>query len=252
MNDQLETPRDWRQRWALLIGRIEQVQTTEQKLQLLNSLSHPQKPYTLAFVNAHAMNSVATSASFFCDLYSADMVLRDGSGMAALFSFMRQPPGLNLNGTDLIPQIVRRFNKRTIAIFGTRNPYLEQGAQAIMLQFAPQSTCIRAHGFLDSAAYVKLAAKHRPELILLGMGMPKQEDVATALRSTLTYPCLIVCGGAIIDFVAGKMPRAPRWVRKIGMEWIFRLILEPRRLFRRYVIGNPLFVARVLRFVFTR
>jgi hypothetical protein len=58
------------------------------------------------------------------------------------------------------------------------------------------------------------------------------------------YPCLIVCGGAIIDFMGGKTARAPQWMRKTGIEWVFRLLLEPRRLFQRYVVGNPVFLAR--------
>lgn len=246
MSNQLETPRDWRQRWALLAGRIERIQTSAQERQLLDSLSRPQKPYMLAFANAHAMNSVATSASFFFDLYSADMILRDGSGIATLFKMLGRPAGLNLNGTDLIPQVVRRFNGRTIAIFGTRDPYLVRGTQAIAQELAPQSACVSANGFLDTPAYVALAATHQPALIVLGMGMPRQEEVATALRSSLIHPCLIVCGGAIIDFLAGKIPRAPVWLRKIGLEWIYRLTLEPRRLFQRYVVGNPIFLTRAL------
>ena len=101
---------------------------------------------------------------------------------------------------------------------------------------------------MEITAYVELAQVYQPALIVLGMGMPRQEEVAAALRSTLNYPCLIVCGGAIIDFWAGKTPRAPLWVRRVGMEWGFRLVMEPRRLFQRYVIGNPLFLIRALRF----
>lgn len=248
----MEDPCDWRRRWVLLANKIERIQTAAQKRQLLDCLSHPPKPYVLAFANAHALNSAATSLSFFRALHSADMMLRDGSGMATLFSLLRESPGLNLNGTDLIPEVVRRFNGRPIAVFGTREPYLDQGSQIITRQLAPQSACIRAHGFLDNAAYAALATAHQPELIVLGMGMPKQEQVAVELRSTLAHPCLIICGGAIIDFFAGKTPRAPAWVRKIGMEWTFRLMMEPRRLFRRYVLGNPLFFARALYLACTR
>ena len=59
-------------------------------------------------------------------------------------------------------------------------------------------------------------------------------------------PCLIVCGGAIIDLMGGKTSRATGWMRGTGLEWIYRLALEPKRLFHRYVIGNPVFLARAL------
>jgi N-acetylglucosaminyldiphosphoundecaprenol N-acetyl-beta-D-mannosaminyltransferase len=77
--------------------------------------------------------------------------------------------------------------------------------------------------------------------------MPRQELVARSLRAQLDYPCLIVCGGAIIDFLGGKTARAPVWMRRLGLEWVYRLVQEPGRLFRRYVLGNPLFLARALR-----
>ena len=115
-----------------------------------------------------------------------------------------------------------------------------------MTRIAPHSDCVVAHGFLDTARYVQLAAAHRPAVIVLGMGMPRQEEVAAVLRAALGYPCLIICGGAIIDFLGGRMSRAPRWLRAAGLEWLYRLALEPRRLFRRYVLGNPLFLSRAL------
>jgi N-acetylglucosaminyldiphosphoundecaprenol N-acetyl-beta-D-mannosaminyltransferase len=193
------------------------------------------------------MNSMASSAPFFEAMQSADRVLRDGSGMATLFKLLGMQPGLNLNGTDLIPQLIHAFDGRGIALFGTREPYLEKAWQRVRQELAPHSPVIRANGFLDAQSYALLAMAHRPALIVLGMGMPRQEEVAAGLRGVLDYPCLIVCGGAIIDFLGGKTPRAPLWMRKTGLEWVFRLALEPRRLFQRYVIGNPLFLTRALR-----
>jgi N-acetylglucosaminyldiphosphoundecaprenol N-acetyl-beta-D-mannosaminyltransferase len=80
---------------------------------------------------------------------------------------------------------------------------------------------------------------------VLGMGMPKQEAIAARLAAS-GVPCLVVCGGAILDFLGGKVTRAPNWVRRLGCEWMFRLIGEPQRLFRRYVVGNPMFLLRTL------
>jgi N-acetylglucosaminyldiphosphoundecaprenol N-acetyl-beta-D-mannosaminyltransferase len=238
---------DWRHRWFMLIDKIERVQNSAEEREMLTRLSYPDRPFVLAFANAHAMNSLASSFPFFEAIFSADMVLRDGSGMATLFKLLRMPPGINLNGTDLIPKLLQLFNGRCIALFGTQNPYLARGLKVIAQQFAPQSSYISEHGFLGIDTYVALAVAHRPAVIVLGMGMPRQEQVAAALRSTLNFPCLIVCGGAIIDFLGGRVPRAPFWMRRVGMEWMFRLGIEPRRLFQRYVIGNPLFLTRAVR-----
>lgn len=248
----LKASRHWQQRWALLIDKIERVQTATDEQHLLARLSRPAKPFVLAFANAHAMNSLAASAPFFAALQSADMVLRDGSGMATLFKLLGMPPGRNLNGTDFIPELVRRFDGRSIAVFGTQNPYLERCLNVLGRKLAPRSSYVSAHGFLDIAAYTALAQAQQPELIVLGMGMPRQEEVAAALRAALSRPCLIVCGGAIVDFLGGKTPRAPMWMRRLGLEWVFRLAMEPRRLFQRYVIGNPLFLSRAVRLASVR
>jgi exopolysaccharide biosynthesis WecB/TagA/CpsF family protein len=240
-------PLEWTARWQRLVRGITRVQSEGGEQQLLDSLERPTEPRVLAFVNAHAMNSAAVEHEFFDALMGADLVQRDGIGMAILMRMLNQSPGLNLNGTDLIPKILARYAGRSIALFGTQEPYLARAREAVQSRFAPASDCIAAHGFLDDEAYLQLAAQHRPALIVLGMGMPRQEAVAVLLRAGLGYPCLIVCGGAIIDFIGNKTSRAPAWMRRTGMEWAYRLALEPKRLFKRYVLGNPLFLARSVR-----
>lgn len=239
----------WQDRWRSLIAALVVVQSPQDEEQLLDRLCESTRTRVVAFVNAHAMNSVAADEAFFGAVASADVVLRDGSGMATLLSLLKRSPGLNLNGTDLIPKIISRYAGRSIALFGTEEPYLSAAREVVVHELAPRSACAVANGFLETQAYLELAATQRPDLIVLGMGMPRQERVAVELRAALTHPCLIVCGGAIIDFMGGKSPRAPVWMRRAGMEWAFRLALEPKRLFRRYVMGNPLFLARTLRLV---
>jgi len=86
---------------------------------------------------------------------------------------------------------------------------------------------------------------------VLGMGMPKQERVARLLRAHLGSPTLIVCGGATLDFLGGRVRRAPVWVRRADLEWLYRLALEPRRLWGRYGPGGIRFVMRMRRTVAT-
>ena len=242
---------DWRQRWLRLLRQIECVPGPADEDALLQRLSQPARPLVLAFVNAHALNSVAgpgaLPAEFFSALSGADTLLRDGSGVSVLFKLLHMAPGRNLNGTDFIPRLIRSFNGRPTALLGTREPYLEQAASVVRHSLAPDTPLVCAHGFMALDEYVALVRAQRSALVVLGMGMPRQEAVAAALREAVTHPCLIVCGGAIIDFLGGKTPRAPRWMRRSGIEWLFRLLREPRRLFARYVMGNPLFLARALR-----
>jgi exopolysaccharide biosynthesis WecB/TagA/CpsF family protein len=237
---------DWPARWQALVRSAVRVHGPRGQIQLLDWLAQPDRARVLAFVNAHAMNCAANDARFYEALAKADILLRDGTGMAWLMSLLNQRPGLNMNGTDLIPRILARYAGAPMALFGTQQPWLSRAAYTVTSQLAPGSPCITAHGFLPTEAYVQLARAQGPALIILGMGMPRQEQVAVSLRARLARPALIVCGGAILDFLGGRVHRAPRVLRHAGLEWTWRLAREPRRLFRRYVIGNPLFMARAL------
>jgi exopolysaccharide biosynthesis WecB/TagA/CpsF family protein len=77
------------------------------------------------------------------------------------------------------------------------------------------------------------------------MGMPKQELLSVLIKENLDFPCLVINGGAIIDYYGNKVTRAPKWMRVNGLEWLYRFGLEPRRMFKRYMIGNILFLKRV-------
>src|SRR5436190_22158264 len=150
----------WQPRWQQLVQGVVRVHTGRGEQQLLESLAHPQDPMVLAFVNAHAMNSAAVSRKFFEAIISADIVLRDGIGMAILLRLLNQPPGLNLNGTDLIPKILKLHAGRSIALFGTQDPYLRRARDRVLRQLAPGSRCITTHGFLETADYVHMAATY--------------------------------------------------------------------------------------------
>ncbi len=220
------------------------LQSDDQITQLLNELAHVSKPTVVSFVNAHAVNLAWTNSEFRDCLKSSDLLLRDGKGMEIALERLGELPGLNLNGTDLIPKLLELYRGKSVALFGTEEPYLSRSAGVIKERFGVNIIALD-HGFLESEAYLSQATSCRPDLILLAMGMPKQEKVSLLLRSKLSHPCLIVNGGAILDYLSERVQRAPLWMRNCGLEWLFRLCLEPRRLFKRYVLGNALFLYRL-------
>jgi N-acetylglucosaminyldiphosphoundecaprenol N-acetyl-beta-D-mannosaminyltransferase len=83
------------------------------------------------------------------------------------------------------------------------------------------------------------------DILLVGMGTPTQEKWIVRYGDQLDAP-VIWAVGALFDFVSGKLPRGPRWMTDHGLEWLCRLAAEPRKLWRRYLIGNPLFLLRIM------
>jgi N-acetylglucosaminyldiphosphoundecaprenol N-acetyl-beta-D-mannosaminyltransferase len=101
------------------------------------------------------------------------------------------------------------------------------------------------HRELSDAELDEVAARidaARPDVVWVGIGVPKQEKWMAAMRSRLAAPVLVGVGAAF-DFHAGLVPQAPAWMQRHGLEWLFRLLQEPRRLWRRYARHNPRFVA---------
>ena len=157
---------------------------------------------------------------------------------------LRLPAGENMVGTAFIPEILDQAKGRALALWGTQEPYTSIAAQA--LKAAGHRVVSVVDGFQPIGVYREALSRDRPTLIVLGMGMPKQEDVSLSLRGALVEQCLFVNGGAILDYYSGRFSRAPEIWLRLGIEWVYRLMLEPRRLASRYLIGNFLFLLRSL------
>ena len=214
---------------------------------LLAELGSVTAPTTLGFLNQHGYNIAQHQPEVHRLFLDLDYLLRDGTGMKLACWLNGAAPKANLNGSDLIPRIAQTLieskgERLELFAMGTAEPWLSKGADAL---FHGQP-CKVIDGFQPVEQYVEFLRNHRtPDkiaVVLLAMGMPKQERVAAALQRAIDGPALLICGGAILDFGAGRFPRAPRWVRMAGMEWLYRLAREPYRLFGRYVIGIPLFL----------
>jgi exopolysaccharide biosynthesis WecB/TagA/CpsF family protein len=210
---------------------------------LLDVLPDTAKPLVVSFVNAHAFNMAWSDPAFAADLCGADMLLRDGVGVAVMMRALGREPGVNMNGTDLIPQIVARFAGKRVALCGSVEPYL--GKAADYVRALGCEVVLTKDGFLAPQEYAKSVAAAKPDLVILAMGMPKQEAVAALLKETLHDPVVIVNGGAIVDFWAQRFPRAPLLWQRMQMEWLFRLLQEPQRLWRRYLLGGVVFVVHI-------
>ncbi len=201
-------------------------------------------PVVVSFLNAHAFNMSCSDPDFRRALMDSDTLLRDGVGAELIMRAAALPTGVNANGTDLIPAILQSRRGARVAVIGTKEPWLS--AACVRIEALGANVVLRIDGYQQTKAYIDQLQGVSPDIIVLGMGMPKQEIVAIELVKHLARcPCLILNGGAILDFLADRFPRAPEGLRRFRLEWVFRLLLEPGRLWRRYILGGLIFSIRI-------
>ncbi|MDE1985075.1 MAG: WecB/TagA/CpsF family glycosyltransferase [Alphaproteobacteria bacterium] len=203
----------------------------------------------VAFLNAHGANIARKDRKYLRCLRNY-FVLNDGIGVdiASYWLYGRRFPE-NLNGTDFTIEYLKRTHRSYgIYLLGARQNVVTQAAIKLAAKFTRHRVVGYNDGYFapsETSHVVKKIRRSGADILLVAFGNPLQEMwIADHLAET---GCKVAFGvGALFDFVSGTIPRAPAWVRWCRAEWLFRLVLEPRRLWRRYVIGNASFLVNVL------
>ena len=174
---------------------------------------------------------------------AADMITADGMPVVVASRLLGHPLPERVTGADLVPALFASADSaRPLRVFllGAAAGVADRAARRIETQWPNVSivgTCSPPLGFEKDPEenrhiLAQIAAAH-PDVVVIGLGAPKQEHWVHAHRDRLSAK-VALCVGATIDFLAGEKPRAPAWMGRIGIEWMHRLLSEPRRLFSRY------------------
>ena len=207
--------------------------------------------HTMHFVNAHCINVAAKDAEYHAILANADALFADGSGIRLAGSTLGCPIVDNVNGTDLFPLLCSRFAKtgKRMFLLGSAPGVAEKAARWAEEYTGSSIIAGTYHGYFKSgeeSSVIEAINASGAELLLVALGVPRQEKWIASVRSLLQVPlCMGV--GALFDFYSGTVSRAPLWMRKIGLEWVWRLLLEPGRMWRRYIVGNVVFIVRLMK-----
>ncbi|MCP4316306.1 MAG: WecB/TagA/CpsF family glycosyltransferase [Hyphomicrobiales bacterium] len=209
----------------------------------------------LAFLNAHNANMAMTNQQYHAALERCT-VLPDGFGVdLAARALYGTPFPANLNGTDFVPALLTYLVKpRRVALIGAQHKVLSKATSMFQQQTPWHEFVAVSDGYFEKnncgTVLEKLAAL-KPDIVLVAMGSPLQE-LWIEHNIGKEHGKVVISVGALFDFVSESVPRAPSFIRKLRSEWVFRLFWEPRRLWRRYILGNPLFLLRVLRYKYSR
>ena len=234
---------------------IDQYNFDEVLERIVNHAVAGRSPEYVVTPNAMHILSLQTDAPFREIYRQAFLVVPDGVSLLWSAKFLNTPLNGRVNGTDLFEQLCAVAVGTGLKVFllGGRAGAADT-AKAILEARYPGLKIVGTHcppyGFeAQSAELALINAKIKaanPDLLFVGLGAPKQEKWIAANYQELAVP-ISVGIGVSFELVANMVSRAPVWMQRTGLEWLFRLIVEPSRLWKRYVIGNPLFILLVLK-----
>ncbi len=203
----------------------------------------------VCFVNPACVNVAAGHRGYRRVLSRAGLVLPDGIGIKIGSDLLGTPLKQNVNGTDLFPRLCEMLQARGASIFllGGQAGVAEAMATQISLRWPGLRIAGARHGYFSAAeegAVVEQLRSSGADVLLVARGVPSQDLFIDRYLPLLGVKVAMGVGG-LFDFVSGRIPRAPMWMRETGFEWVYRLMQEPGRMWRRYLVGNLSFLARV-------
>lgn len=228
-----------------VVTRLDLMQTAYLMLELAQRPARPEGPYFMTSVNGETLARRVLDRAFAKLIDSADFIAADGQPLVtASHLFSQKPLPERVATTDLYP-LVALMAPQTGASF-----YLFGGDEAANRGAFETTKGVvpgldirgRSHGYLQGAA---LAAKLdeinalAPDILWLGLGVPREQQFVRDHAHRLKNVKIIKTSGGLFDFISGAKPRAPAWMQQTGLEWAFRLGVEPRRLAMRYLTTNP-------------
>ncbi len=204
---------------------------------------------SVAFINTHYLNCAYEDFLQRERLRNFDYVLPDGSGVSLACKILRYKYRDNLNGTDLLPNLCEIASKKNLSMFflGGKEGVALRASENLKKAYPNLNIVGAQNGYFDdSDSVIKEINKLKPDFLFVGFGAVIQEKWVLENFDKLQCGVVLAVGG-LCDVYSGDLKRNPM-LRKLGLEWFGRLLQEPRRLFSRYVIGNPLFVLRVIKY----
>lgn len=209
-------------------------------------------------VNAHSFNVAQKDEVFAAALRGGDYLIPDGASiiMACKFLKAKSRPKERIAGWDLFAFEMQRLEgkskkegvKGKVMFMGSSEKVLAKIRERAATDYPNLEVLTYSPPYKpefsdeDNAAIIKAINDADPDLLWIGMTAPKQEKWTYAHWNELNIHCHVGTIGAVFDFYAGTAKRAPKWWQDHSLEWLYRLCIEPKRMWRRYLLGNPLFL----------
>jgi N-acetylglucosaminyldiphosphoundecaprenol N-acetyl-beta-D-mannosaminyltransferase len=240
----------------ILIGRVPvDVVTFREAIERIDALVEKKSGGYVVTPNVDHVVIAEDNARFLQAYEQASLSLVDGFPLVLTAKWMKTPLPEKISGSDLTLPLMEMAAKRgrSVYLFGAGVGVAEKAAAKLVEKYPGLKIAGCDSPWIDVNAPIadargpidKLKAA-KPDLVLVALGAPKQEILMNMIKDEVA-PAVMLGIGATLDFIAGTMKRAPKWMSRVGLEWSFRFVQEPKRMFERYVLRDSRYPGIVLR-----
>lgn len=220
--------------------------TMMEAIQKIEQLILNKKPSYVVTPNVDHIVKLETDKEFQKVYKEADLILTDGMPLIWISKIKKTPIKEKVSGSDLFPEVCKLSANKGYKVFllGAAKGIAIKAAENLKLKYDGLNivgTYSPSYGFENNEdeieQIIEMINEVKPDVLAVGLGAPKQEKFLYKFRNRLNVPVSLAIG-ASIDFEAGNINRAPKWMQRLGLEWSYRLIKEPKRMFKRYLVDD--------------
>jgi N-acetylglucosaminyldiphosphoundecaprenol N-acetyl-beta-D-mannosaminyltransferase len=225
--------------------------TMEETIDIIEQAIINKRPIRHVVVNAAKLVNMQQDKELFQSVTTCDLINADGQSVVWASRFLGKPLPSRVAGIDLMEKLVElaSIKKYKVFLLGAREEIVRAVADVYSNKYSPEIIAGYHNGYFKSneeQQIVELIAKSNADMLFVAISSPRKEIFLKNFENIIKTPFIMGVGGSF-DVVSGITKRAPKWMQEIGLEWFFRFLQEPGRMWKRYLITNSLFIYYVIR-----
>lgn len=235
----------------MILNTIIDVLSVQETIDLVEEYVIKNEPLHLMGVNADKINEVNSNERMKQIVNSCGIINADGASVVLASKFLKKPLPERVAGIDLMQDLVELSARKgyNIYLLGAKQEVVKKTAMVLQEKNKNLKICGYHNGYFKDEEWSSISEmlyEAKPDFVFVGITSPKKEYLIEYLQNC-GHKCVFMGVGGSFDVISGNIPRAPKWMQKINLEWLFRVMQEPKRLFKRYFVGNWKFILEILK-----